>query len=99
MTLTGPDRSSEMTAAIPKSDISSQLAGSEERQIQLKNRIETLERLLHGELTKRSDLEFELYQIKNSLAWKFLLNYRSLRDKLLGDGTLRLTCYELARDL
>lgn len=87
-----------MTAVKPKSDTSSQLVRTEELQSKLSNRVETLERMLHGELTKRSNVEFELYQIKNSLAWKFLINYRSLRDKLLADGTLRLTCYELVRD-
>jgi hypothetical protein len=53
---------------------------------------------LHEELIKRSNLEFELYQIKNSLAWKALTKYRSLRDKLIAAGTRRLTCYELVRD-
>jgi O-antigen biosynthesis protein len=88
----------DMTAVKPKPDISSDLIRTDELQIELSNRVETLERSLQEELIKRSSVEFELYQIKNSLAWKILLNYRSLRDKLFAEGTLRLTCYELVRD-
>jgi glycosyltransferase involved in cell wall biosynthesis len=87
-----------MTAVKPKPDISPHLIRTDELQIELNNRVETLERSLQDELIKRTSVEFELYQIKNSLAWKILLNYRSLRDKLFAEGTLRLTCYELVRD-
>jgi GT2 family glycosyltransferase len=87
-----------MTAVKPKPDISSDLIRTDELQIELSNRVETLERSLQEEFIKRSSVEFELYQIKNSLAWKILLNYRSLRDTLFAEGTLRLTCYELVRD-
>jgi GT2 family glycosyltransferase len=99
MTLPDVDRIFiDMNAIKPKSDNLSQLLKTEEVESELRDRIQTLERILHGELTKRSKLEFELHQIKNSLAWKILVDYRSLRDKLLADGTLRLTCYELLRD-
>jgi O-antigen biosynthesis protein len=76
----------------------SQLNSVDKAESDFRNKVQTLERSLHEELTKRSDLEFELYQIKNSLAWKILINYRSLRNKLLAEGTRRLTCYELVRD-
>src|SRR5688572_18390365 len=79
-------------------DTEPQLNSIDEGEGEFRKKIQTLERSLHEELTKRSNLEFELYQIKNSLARKILVNYRSLRDKLLADGTLRLTCYELTRD-
>jgi glycosyltransferase involved in cell wall biosynthesis len=78
--------------------IEPQLNSIDEGEGEFRKKIQMLERSLHEELTKRSNLEFELYQIKNSLAWKILVNYRSLRDRLLADGTLRLTCYELIRD-
>jgi GT2 family glycosyltransferase len=66
---------------------------------ELKKKIEALERSLQRELSTRSALEFELYQIKNSLAWTLLVRYRSVRDKLLAEGTRRLKFYELVRDL
>jgi O-antigen biosynthesis protein len=75
-----------------------QLNSADKAENEFRNKVQTLERCLHEELTKRSNLEFELYQIKNSLAWKALTKYRSLRDKLLAAGTRRLTCYELVRD-
>jgi O-antigen biosynthesis protein len=75
-----------------------QLNSADKAENEFRKKVQTLERSLHEELTKRSDLEFELYQIKNSLAWKTLTKYRSLRDKLLAAGTRRLTCYELVRD-
>ena len=87
-----------MTAVKPKPDKSPHLIRTDELQIELSNRVETLERSLQEELIKRTSVEFELYQIKNSLAWKILHNYRSLRDKLFAEGTLRLACYELVRD-
>jgi O-antigen biosynthesis protein len=88
----------DMTAVKPKPDMPSDVIIADELQIELSNRVETLERSLQEELSKRSSVEFELYQIKNSLAWKILLNYKSFRDKLFAEGTLRLACYELVRD-
>jgi glycosyltransferase involved in cell wall biosynthesis len=76
----------------------SQLNSLDKAENDFRKKVQTLERSLHEELTKRSNLEFELYQIKNSLAWRALVKYRSLRDKLLAGGTRRLTCYELVRD-
>lgn len=65
----------------------------------LKKRLQALERSLRHELSARSALEFELHQIQNSLAWTLLVKYRSVRDKLLAEGSLRLKVYEFARDL
>jgi O-antigen biosynthesis protein len=75
-----------------------QLNSADKAENEFRKEVQILEHSLHEELTKRNNLEFELYQIKNSLAWKTLTKYRSLRDKLFAEGTRRLTYYELVRD-
>jgi O-antigen biosynthesis protein len=72
---------------------------AEETVRELGKKIQLLERSLQQEVSKRSAAEFELYQIKNSLAWTLLVKYRSARNKLLPEETVRLKSYELIRDL
>ncbi len=72
---------------------------SEKAACELRKKIQVLERSLQQELSTRSAIEFELYEIKNSLGWTLLGKCRSARNKLLAEGTLRLRFYELIRDL
>lgn len=70
----------------------------EETESELRSRIEVLEASLQQELNARTALEFELYEIKSSLAWTLLFRYRTARNKLLAEGTRRLKVYETMRD-
>jgi GT2 family glycosyltransferase len=74
-------------------------AEASEEADELSDRVRRLERLLHQEVKIKSALELELYEIKNSLAWRMVMGYRRLRNGLLGENSRRRKAYELTRDM
>jgi len=70
-----------------------------ETESELQRRIKTLEELLEEETFARSAFEREIYDIKNSLAWRIVVRCRRVRNRLLGEDTRRRKSYDLARDL
>jgi GT2 family glycosyltransferase len=66
---------------------------------ELQRKIKALEKLLQEETFARSAFEHELYEIKDSLAWRVVTRCRHFRNRLLGEDTRRRKSYELMRDI
>src|SRR6478672_12785512 len=66
---------------------------------ELQRKIKALEKLLQEETFARSAFEHELYEIKDSLAWRLVTRCRHFRNRLLGEDTRRRKSYELMRDI
>jgi len=70
-----------------------------ESQSELERKINALEKSLQEQISAKSALERELYEIKNSLAWCVVMTCRRFRNSLLGENTLRRKSYNVARDM
>ena len=66
---------------------------------ELQRKIKALEKLLQEETFARSAFEHELYEIKDSLAWRVVTRCRHFRNRLLGEDTRRRKSYDLMRDI
>jgi len=70
-----------------------------ESQSELERKINALEKSLQEQIRGKNDLERELYEIKNSLAWCVVMTCRRFRNSLLGEKTLRRKSYNVTRDM
>jgi glycosyltransferase involved in cell wall biosynthesis len=69
----------------------------EENLTSSKQRIAILEQALQYEIDKKSALEYELREIKNSIAWASILKFRGLRDRFLPPRTRRRCSYDFVK--
>ena len=82
-----------------KNDLGKEIYPPTGDRAELQERIKILERVLEEEVGAKAALEREVYEIKDSLAWRTVMSYRSIRNSLLGENTRRRKTYEITRNI
>ena len=82
-----------------KNDLSQDIHRPTGDRAELQERIKILQRVLEEEVAAKAALEREVYEIKDSLAWRTVTGYRGIRNSLLGEQTRRRKTYEIIKNM